>query len=89
MISITILELLYLVLTLFIVVVGTLLTIVLLRVLKILKVGTELADMYFSLKDMLANIHLIPEILKQKLVEAFWQQEEEEQENQEQKKESE
>jgi len=68
MISLTILELLYLVLTMFIVVIGTLLTVVLLRLLKILKVGTELADMYFSLKEMLANLALLPDMLKEKFM---------------------
>ena len=90
MIYLSVLELLYLVLTLFIVVIGTLLTLVLLRLLKILQVGTEIADMYFSLKEVLANITLFPEILRKKLMEIFWNPEdieEVEQENKEQKKE--
>ena len=56
MISLTILELLYLVLTFFSVVIGTLVVMVLLRVLKILRVGTELADMYFMCKEFLSNL---------------------------------
>jgi hypothetical protein len=71
MISLTILELLYLVLTLFAIIIGTLLTLVLIRVLKILKVGTELADMYFSIKGILANISLVPEILRRKILESI------------------
>lgn len=71
MISITILELLYLVLTLFVVVIGTLLTIVLLRVMKILKVGTEIADIYFKCKEILGNLSLLPELLREKLQQSF------------------
>lgn len=78
MISLTILELLYLVLTFFSVVIGTLVVMVLLRVLKILRVGTELADMYFMCKEFLSNLWALPEILKERFVASVSEEEKEE-----------
>lgn len=71
MISLTIFELLYLVLTFFTIVIGTLFTLVLIRLLKILKVVTEIADIYFKCKEILGNLSLLPEILKEKFAESF------------------
>lgn len=71
MISLTILELLYLVLIFFITVVGTLLTLVLIRVLKVLKVATELADMYNKVKEALVTFALIPDMIKEKVTQTF------------------
>lgn len=69
MIEISILELLYLVLTFFLVIIGTLLTMVLLRVLKILKVGVELADYYDQMKQLILYYAMVPYVLKDKIFE--------------------
>ena len=50
MITLSIIELLYLVLIFFTVIIGTLLSLVLLRVLRILWVIAEITDYYYSLK---------------------------------------
>lgn len=71
MISLTILELLYLVLIFFITIIGTLLIIALLRLLKILQVGTEVADIYFKIKEVLVQLAIVPEIIKEKILESF------------------
>jgi len=67
MISLTILELLYLVLIFFITIIGTLVIVVLFRVLKILRVWTELADFYFKIKEILGYASYIPDIIKEKI----------------------
>lgn len=68
MIELSILELLYLVLTFFLVIVGTLLTLVLLRLLKILAVGVELADYYQNLKQLVIYYSLVPYVIKDKIL---------------------
>ncbi len=67
MIEISILELLYLVLTFFLVIIGTLLTLVLLRVFKILAVGVELADYYWKMKQLVMVYSQVPFVIKDKI----------------------
>lgn len=64
MLTLTILDLLYLVLTFFIAVIGTLLTIVLMRALKVLWVVVELVDYYNKLKQILWYYSHIPGAVK-------------------------
>lgn len=71
MIEISILELLYLVLTFFLVIIGTLLTLVLLRLLKILKVGVEMAEYYYKLKQVFIYYSMVPYVIKDKIFEYF------------------
>lgn len=71
MIEITILELLYLVLTFFLVIIGTLLTLVLLRTLKILAVGVEIANYYWEMKKVLTYYSQVPFVVKDKIFEYF------------------
>lgn len=84
MISLTILELLYLVLIFFTTIIGTLLIMMLLRVLKILRVGTELADMYFKVKEIFLRAQDIPDMIKERIISRM----SETQETPEEKKES-
>lgn len=67
MIEISILELLYLVLTFFLVIVGTLLTLVLIRVYKILSVGIELTNYYWQIKKILTYYAQASFIMKDKI----------------------
>lgn len=67
MIEISILELLYLVLTFFLVIVGTLLTLVLIRVYKILSVGIELTNYYWQIKKLLTYYTQASFIMKDKI----------------------
>jgi len=67
MIEISILELLYLVLTFFLVVIGTLLTLVLLRVYKILSVGIELTNYYWQMKQLITYYAQVPFVIKDKI----------------------
>lgn len=71
MIEISILELLYLVLTFFLVVIGTLLSLVLIRVLKILRVWTEIADYYWEVKKFLVYYAQASFVMKDKIFEYF------------------
>lgn len=71
MIEISILELLYLVLTFFLVIIGTLLTLVLLRLLKILAVGVELANYYWEMKKIMVYYSQVPFIIKEKIFDYF------------------
>lgn len=71
MIEITILELLYLVLTFFIVIIGTLITVSLLRLLKILAVGVEIANYYWEMKRILVYYSQVPFVIKDKIFEYF------------------
>lgn len=71
MIELSILDLLYLVLTFFLVIVGTLFTLVLLRVLKILKVWVEISDIYWQVKKTLGYYSKVPQNLKDKAVNYF------------------
>lgn len=67
MIEISILELLYLVLTFFLVIIGTLLTLILLRTLKILAVGVELTNYYWEMKRLLTYYSQVPFVIKDKI----------------------
>ncbi|MCD5375283.1 hypothetical protein LR010_02395 [Candidatus Gracilibacteria bacterium] len=67
MIEISILELLYLVLTFFLVVIGTLLTLVLIRVFKILSVGIEITNYYWQMKNLLNSYAQASFVLKDKI----------------------
>ena len=78
MISLTILELLYLVLIFFTIVIGTLLTLVLIRFLKMLQVWVELAEFYFKIKEILGYTSQIPDIIKEKIVSIVSKENEEE-----------
>lgn len=78
MIELTILELLYLVLTFFIVIIGTLITMSLIRLLKILAVGVEIANYYWQMKQLLVYYSQVPFILKEKIFEYFAQGREDE-----------
>jgi hypothetical protein len=71
MIELSILELLYLVLTFFLIIVGTLLTLVLLRTLKILAVGVELANYYWEAKKLLIYYSQVPFVIKDKIFDYF------------------
>lgn len=64
MIEISILELLYLALTFFLVIIGTLLTLTLLRLLKILAVGVEIANYYWEVKKFISYYSQLPFALK-------------------------
>ena len=67
MIEISILELLYLILTFFLVIIGTLLTLVLLRTLKILAVGVEIANYYWEMKRLVMYYSQVPFVIKDKI----------------------
>lgn len=75
MIEISILELLYLVLTFFLVIIWTLLALVLLRLLKILKVWVELAEYYENMKQVIIYYSMVPYVIKDRIFEYFasWQ----------------
>jgi len=64
---VTILELLYIVLIMFTWIIGTLITIALLRVIKILWPITEIADFYNKVKQILSAYKQIPELFKEKV----------------------
>jgi hypothetical protein len=67
MIEISILELLYLVLTFFLIIIGTLVTLVLIRVFKILSVGIELTNYYWQMKKLVWYYSQVPFIIKDKI----------------------
>ena len=67
MIEISILELLYLVATFFLVIIGTLITVSLIRVNKILRVWTELADYYQNMKKVFMAYSMVPYVIKDKI----------------------
>lgn len=71
MLELSILDLLYLVLTFFLVVIGSLLSLVLLRLLKILAVGVEIANYYWGVKRMLLYYSQVPFVVKEKIFEYF------------------
>ncbi len=82
MIELSILELLYLVLTFFLVVIGTLVTLVLLRTLKILAVGVEIANYYWEVKKLIVYYSQVPFVIKDKIFDYLaWEQEENETES--------
>ena len=71
MIELSILDLLYLVLTFFLVVIGTLLTLILLRVFKILAVGVELTNYYWQIKKLITYYSYVPYVVKDKIFNIF------------------
>jgi len=71
MIELSILDLLFLVLTFFVVIIGTLLTLVLLRVFKILRVWVEIADYYEQVKQMIVTYAMVPYVIKDRIFEKF------------------
>jgi len=73
MIELSILELLYLVLIFFLIIIGTLLSLVLIRVMKILRVGTEVADYYWQIKKLLTYYGTASYIMKDKIFDYFTQ----------------
>ncbi len=72
MIELSILDLLRLVLTFFLVVIGTLLTIAMLRILRILKVWVELADYYDEVKKVVVYYAMVPYVIKDKIFETLF-----------------
>ncbi len=78
MLEISVLELLYVVLMFFVVVIGTLLTTALLRVLKILKVAQDITNYYWEGKEFIENVSHIPKNMLQNLVSFFTKSSEEE-----------
>ena len=71
MIELSILDLLYLTLTFFIVILGALLSLVLIRVLKILSVGVEISNYYWQVKNTLNYYSQIPLVIKDQIFEYF------------------
>ncbi|MDD3646366.1 MAG: hypothetical protein PHH06_03065 [Candidatus Gracilibacteria bacterium] len=65
----TTLDLLFVVLTVFITIIGVLLVIALLRLIKILGVVQEITDYYYTVKKYVAMYSQIPELVKDKVLE--------------------
>ena len=72
MITLTTLDILYIVLSLFTVIVWTLLTIILFKVIKILNPILEMVDYYNQFKSYIASYKAIPTIIKEKVFEIIW-----------------
>ncbi len=71
MIELSTLQLLQLVATFFLIVVGTLLTLILMRVLKILKVWVELVWYYENMKQLIVYYSMVPYVIKDKIFETL------------------
>ena len=71
MITLTTLDILYITLSIFTAVVGTLLAVVLFRVIKILGPVMEIVEYYEKLKEYLAMYAQIPAMIKEKIFEIF------------------
>lgn len=69
MIELSTLELLQLVATFFLIVIGTLVTLTLLRLNKILKMWVELVGYYENMKELFIYYSMVPYIMKDKLFE--------------------
>ena len=67
--ALTSLDLLYFVLAFFVTILGTLLSIILFRVMKILGVVQEVAMYYYKVKQILGYYSHIPDMLKEKIIE--------------------
>lgn len=77
--TLTILELLYIVLIIFASIIWTLLVIILLRVIKVLWPLVEIADFYNKIKKIFSYYAQIPEMLKEKVSEIIkWKTKKEE-----------
>ncbi len=85
MIELSILELLYLVLTFFLVIVGTLLTLVLLRVFKVLSVWVEISNYYWQWKKIFTYYSQVPYVVKDKIFDMLAQKDDSSEETQKQK----
>ena len=72
MITLTTLDILYIVLSIFTAIVGTLLSIVLYRVIKILTPVMEIVGYYNQVKEYLAMYAKIPGMIKDKIFEIIW-----------------
>ena len=72
MLTLTTLDILYIVLSLFTAIIWTLLTIVLFRVIKILWPVMEMLDYYNQFKSYLSSYKAIPWIVKEKIFEIIW-----------------
>ncbi len=71
MLELSILDLLYLILSFFITIIWTLLIIVLLRILKILWPIVEITNMYNKIKQLLSAYAQIPQMIKEKILSLF------------------
>ncbi len=71
MVELTILDFLYLVSIFFITIIWTLMIIAMLRILKVLNVAVEIADIYIKIKKVLAIYSQIPQVIKEKVKETF------------------
>lgn len=69
--TLTILEILYIVLIIFSSIIGTLLVLVLIKVLKILWPVTELVDIYNKIKNIFKMYASIPDMIKEKVKESM------------------
>ncbi len=72
MITLTTLDILYIVLSIFTAIIGTLLAIVLFRVIKILTPVLEIVDYYNQFKSYIASYKAIPGIIKEKIFDIIW-----------------
>ncbi len=72
--TLTILEVLYIFLIAFTAIIWTLLTIVLMRLMKILWVVQEIIWIYDKIKQVFSTYSKIPEIIKDTIKEKFWNQ---------------
>lgn len=73
--ALTTLDLLYITLTMFTVIVWTLLTIVLIRVIKILWPVMEIVWFYNKIKEIFSAYSQIPDMVKDKVKEVLWNKE--------------
>ena len=62
-----IIDILYIVLIIFTSIIGTLLTIILMRVMKVLNMATEIVDFYNKIKQVFVTYKQIPQIIKNKV----------------------
>jgi len=72
MITLTSLDILYITLSIFTAIIGTLLAIVLFKVIKILNPVLEIVDYYNQFKQYLSTYKAIPWIVKEKIFEIIW-----------------
>lgn len=86
MIELSTLELLQLVATFFLIIIGTLLTLALVRVNKMLKVWVELVWYYENMKQLFIYYSMVPYVIKDKIFETLaWNKDSEEEINPTQK----
>jgi len=64
-----VIDMLYITLTVFTAIIWTLLTLVLIRVLKVLWMATEIVDYYNKIKQVFSAYKQIPDIMKEKVKE--------------------